>query len=443
MSKIKKISGFPEWLPKQKLLEDRVICIIRGVYESYGFTPIETPSVELVSTLLSKGVIDKEIYLLKRARQEEGKTERDESELALHFDLTVPLARYVAQHFNELTFPFKRYQLQKVWRGERPQKGRFREFYQFDIDTIAKDELPLSCDAEVISAVGDVFTKLSLGSYKIRVNSRKILLGIYESLGLDPAQRKEAIIAVDKIDKIGRTGVAKELAALGISQDALDKILEAADIKLEPQDAASGLSRLDVRTPQFDEGRSELLRVIELIGANARGNLRIDLSLARGLDYYTGLIFEVVFDDYPEFGSVCSGGRYDDLASQFINKKLPGVGVSIGLTRLMDLIFSSNLMPQREESAAKVLIAVYDEAQRVQCNLIADKLRALGIACEVYYKSPKLGKQIDYAASAGIPYIMFVQTEGLEVKNLKTKQQSPITTVEEWARTLNDDASSA
>lgn len=421
MSKINKISGFPEWLPRQKVLEDKLISTIRGIYQSYGFTPIETPSAELISTLQSKGVIDKEIYILKRAKQEEG----EESDLALHFDLTVPFARYVGQHFNELTFPFKRYQLQKVWRGERPQKGRFREFYQFDIDTIAQDELPLSCDAEVLSAIGDVFTKINVGKFRIRVNSRKLLHGIYESLGLDEVSRKTAITIVDKIDKIGKDGVLRELLAKNIGQPAAERIVELSVLKFTPASFIAEIGKLQIEGGVFAEGQKEVSRLLELVSSNAKNNISIDLSLARGLDYYTGLIFEVVFEQYPEFGSVCSGGRYDDLASQFINKKLPGVGVSIGLTRLMDLIFTNDLLPLDQENHVKVMVAVYDEPQRAQCNQLAEKFRELNIACEVYFKSPKLGKQIDYAASRNIPYVAFVNADkpGLEIKDLKSKTQ--------------------
>jgi histidyl-tRNA synthetase len=438
MSKINKISGFPEWLPKQKLLEDKFISLIRGVYESYGFCPIETPSVELVSTLQSKGVIDKEIYLLKRAKQEDG----EESDLALHFDLTVPFARYVGQHFNELSFPFKRYQLQKVWRGERPQKGRFREFYQFDIDTIALEDLPLSCDAEILSAVGDVFTKLDLGSFKIVINSRKLLHGLYAELGLKEELRKQAITIVDKLNKIGKDGVLKELSAIGVPETASKEILaEKFTRQYSPADFESlAATWSDIRKDNelFHQGLSEIRDILKLTGANAYKTVKIDLSLARGLDYYTGIILEVMLDKYPEFGSVCSGGRYEDLASQFIKKKLPGVGVSIGLSRLMEMVFANNLKEIDSEGKTKVLIAVYSEEQRAECNKLAEKLRALNISCEVYYKSPKLGKQIDYADTRNIRYVLFLNFENgsLEVKDLKTKEQKALSNIESLASLL-------
>jgi len=436
MAKITKISGFPEWLPQQKIAEDRIIALIRKVYESYGFVPIETPAVELLSTLGSKGVIDKEIFAVRRLKAEEG----EEAELGLHFDLTVPLARYVAQHAHELQFPFKRYQLQKVWRGDRPQKGRFREFYQFDIDIIGRNDLPLSCDAEVLGVVALVMRELNIGAYTLRVNSRKLLMGLYEAIGLQGDARKHAIIAVDKLLKIGVEGVAAELAKIeGVSASMIETIVQSTTIQCGAGELASRVAALKVTSPRVDEGVQELLTVCELLPDSVRANLAIDLSLARGLDYYTGLIIEVGLVQYPEFGAVVSGGRYDDLASEFTDQKFPGVGVSIGLSRLMDLLLSEKLVDTSRMSPTQVLVSVYSENDRVHCNRIAQELRAHGVATEVYFKAPKLGKQIEYAEQRGIRFVLFIDSESkrIQVKDLRTKEQTPVEEIAGFAAAVH------
>lgn len=434
MARISKISGFPEWLPEQKLVEDKVIATIKEIYESYGFTPIETPAVELLSSLGSKGVIDKEIFVVKRLKAGED----DEAELGLHFDLTVPLARYVAQHSHHLTFPFKRYQIQKVWRGDRPQKGRFREFYQFDIDIIARDNLPLSCDAEVVSVAGLVMSKLAIGPYTLRINNRKLLMALYGELGLSESAQKAAIVAVDKIVKIGADGVAAELGRIeGVSEQAIDKILESTQVQCPVRELPERIKALKVSSPLIDEGVSELCTICALLPEEVLSKVVIDVSLARGLDYYTGLIVETGLDQYPEFGSVVSGGRYENLASEFTDQKLPGVGVSVGLSRLMDLLFSENLFPTTQKSPSEALVTVYSEAQRVACNALAHELRAHGVATEVYFKSPKLGKQIEYAEQKGIRHVFFIDdaSGARQVKNIVTKEQVGVASVAEWART--------
>ncbi|MCO6430678.1 MAG: histidine--tRNA ligase [Deltaproteobacteria bacterium] len=422
MGKLTNLSGFPEWLPEEKAFEERLISAIRRVYEGYGFTQIETPAVEAADTLLSKGVVDKEIYFLHRAKQE---GEREEASLGLHFDLTVPFARYVAQHNDKLTFPFKRYQVQKVWRGERPQKGRFREFYQFDIDTVAAQELPLACDAEVLSAFNAAFSEIGLGAYEIRLNSRKVLFGIYEHLKLDAAQQLRAITIVDKLDKIGRPAVQSELEAIGVSPDTAREIVRWCDKKCEPHHLESEIGSEGIDNEQFRQGILELRGILSLMPESSLAKLRIDLSLARGLDYYTGIIFEVHLPDHKEFGAVGSGGRYDNLTAQFTSKRLPGVGASIGITRLVDLAARNGLIGEKRRSPSKAVIAVFSEEQRPLCNGFAEELRSHGVNCEVYFKSPKLGKQIEYSAAKGIPYIVFLDPESktIELKNIETKQQ--------------------
>lgn len=435
MAKPAKISGFPEWLPEQKIAEDKVISTIKGIYESFGFSPIETPAVELLTTLGSKGVIDKEIFAVKRLKAEEG----DEAELGLHFDLTVPLARYVAQHAHALVFPFKRYQLQKVWRGDRPQKGRFREFYQFDIDIISRNELPLSCDAEVVSVIGMVMERLQFGPFTIRINNRKLLGGIYAELGLSESARKSAIIAVDKILKIGADGVAKELQKIeGITQTAIDTILKSTAIQCPISELPAKIAALKTSSALIEEGVQELTTICALLPASVQERLVIDVSLARGLDYYTGLIVETILDKHPEFGSVISGGRYDDLASEFTDQKLPGVGVSIGLSRLMELAFSASLISTAQKSTTEVVVTVYDEADRPHLNAVAQDLRALGVNTEVFFKSPKLGKQIEYAESKGIRYVLFVDsaTRQIQIKDIVSKEQGAVPSLKEWVQSI-------
>lgn len=432
MAKISKISGFPEWLPEQKLVEESVVSKIRTVYERFGFTPIETPAVELLSTLGSKGVIDKEIFTVKRLRAEDDA----EAELGLHFDLTVPFARYVAQHAHALTFPFKRYQLQKVWRGDRPQKGRFREFYQFDVDVIARDSLPLSCDAEVISVIGLAMKGLALGAFTIRLNSRKVLSALYEGIGLSSEQIKSSIVAVDKLNKIGEGGVREELAKLGsLTSQQIDTIINSTTIKCSAEELRSKIGSLGVTSDLLSAGIKELEEIVALLSEEITPYILIDVSLARGLDYYSGVIIETVFNDYPEFGTVAAGGRYDDLASEFTNEKLPGVGASIGLSRVMELAFSNGLVAANKRSPSEVLVAVYSEGDRVACNKLADRFRAAGKNTEVFFKSPKLGKQIEYAEAKGMRYVVFydASTQEIQIKDLVTKEQLKIESVEKWA----------
>jgi len=436
MAKVGKISGFPEWLPEQKIAEEMVVGTIKRIYESYGFAPIETPAVELLTTLGSKGVIDKEIFVVQRLKAEES----DEAELGLHFDLTVPLARYVAQHAHELSFPFKRYQIQKVWRGDRPQRGRFREFYQFDIDIIARNDLPLSCDAEVVGVVGLVMKALPVGPYTFRINSRKLLSAIYGALGLEGESRAAAIRAVDKILKIGRDGVAKELARIpSISPSTIDSILTSTEIQCSISELAGRVAALKLSDVLIEEGVKDLSTICDLVPAEVASGITIDLSLARGLDYYTGLIVEVSLDNYPEFGTVVAGGRYDNLASEFTDQKLPGVGVSIGLTRLMDLLISERLVSTQRKSPSIALVTVYDENDRPLCNQIAHELRSLEICTEVYFKSPKLGKQIEYAEEKGIRYVLFIDgsSRQIRVKDLHTKEQIEIASIASWASSIS------
>ena len=426
MSKVRTISGFPEWLPEQRLAELKVIETIRSAYESHGFTPIETPAVELLGTLKSEGEIQKQIYALHTAQGE--RKEDSEKTIALHFDLTVPFARYVATHFNNLIFPFKRYQLQKVWRGERAQAGRFREFYQFDIDTVAVDSLPLCHDAEFLSLIEKIFTKLDLGKIYVKVNNRKILKGLYQALGIESEAQAAAITVVDKIDKIGAEQVQAQLVSeVGLTAQVAEKIVSYTGIKCSAQQAEQTLTGLEVSDELFQEGMKEILEVFSFLTPGAKEVVKLDLSLARGLDYYSGTIFETLLIDNPGFGSVCGGGRYEDLASRFIKKKLPGVGMSIGLTRLMAHAFENNLLNLDQKSPTKALVAVYNEEQRTQCIELAEQLRGNGVTTDIFHKSPKLGKQIEYAMKKGIEWVVFISENGkIEAKNLIERTQEEI-----------------
>lgn len=433
MAKLTNISGFPEWMPEQKLIEDQIIATIRSIYTLHGFTPLETPAVELVSTLTSKGDINKEIYTLSRLQGDE--SANAEAKLALHFDLTVPLARFVAQHYGNLDFPFKRYQLQKVWRGERPQEGRFREFYQFDIDIIGRDTLPLCHDAETITVIDKVFTKLAFGPHLVRLNNRKLLWGFYSALGIKGEQAQAAITAVDKLDKIGADGVRKELKAnAAVTEDAAARILSLAAVRVSPSQAQHALAELKISDQIWVAGQAEVLEVLKLISPSAEKNVVLDLSIARGLDYYTGTIIETYLTGHPEFGSLCSGGRYDDLASRFINQKLPGVGVSIGLTRLMSLVFANKLIEPKAKTPSRVLVSVYNEEQRGECNAAAETIRSHGIPAEVFHTDAKLGKQIEYADRKGIPYVLFLRDGKFEVKDLQAQTQGVVELVD-WCKT--------
>ena len=420
------ISGFPEWLPEVRLVEESLIGTIRDIYLSHGFCSIETPAVELLSTLEANGIEGKEIYVLRRAQSDEDDTE---ARLALHFDLTVPFARYVSEHLNDLVFPLKRFSLQKVWRGERPQRGRSREFYQFDIDIVAREHLPVACDAEIVTVIEKAFRTLDLARYTVKINNRKLLFGCYEELGLDEKQRQSAITIVDKLDKIGAEKVAQELASeLGLAEDVTKRILEISTIRVSPDDAEGAFTSLGVENETFKLGVEETLEVLRLLPAEARESIVIDLSLARGLGYYTGTILEVVFPDYPQFGSAAGGGRYENLTERFVSQKLPAVGASIGISRLMSFVLEEKLRPIGSKSPSQALIAVNNEAQRPLCNVLADELRACGVRCEVFFKSPKLGKQIDFAAKKGMPFVIFPGEDGAphQVKNLETRDQQEV-----------------
>lgn len=427
MRKPRPISGFPEWLPHEKLAEQHLIDVIRYVYELYGFSPLETAAIERTETLTAKGVVDKEIYALGRLREEPG--ERDQWEYGLHFDLTVPLARYVAMNYGHLNFPFKRYQIQKVWRGERPQEGRFREFYQADIDVIAENELPLHFDAEMPAVIHDIFCRLDI-RHDIRLNHRQLLIDFYRGLEMSDEMIPAALREVDKLDKVGADGVKDSLGGLGLSDEVVASCLQLAAIRGPGVEVFEKARALGVSSPALDE--------VKTVGeALAQVPHTFDLGIVRGLDYYTGTIYETLLPDYPELGSICSGGRYENLASEFTNKKLPGVGISIGLSRLVSYLFAKEIWKPTRHCPTQVLVICPDEDDRPKCALIAEQLRRHGIATEVYSKAQAMKKQLRYADRKGIPQVLFPHKYSetdptVEVKTLASGEQVTVP-LPEWA----------
>lgn len=428
------ISGFPEWLPAQRLIEQRYIDTIRRVYELHGYTSVETPAVERVKVLEAKGEVDKEIYGIGRIQGEPPK----DWEMALHFDLTVPFARYVGQNYGNLNFPFKRYQIQKVWRGERPQEGRFREFYQADIDVIGEDTLPLQFDAEMPAIIHEVFQKLNIRA-QIRVNNRKLLKGYYAASNVADELIIPALREVDKLEKIGADGVRQTLHKLGLEDATIDQCLAFANLKGERLGVLEQARALGQGLPEgegrlmFEQGIAEMELLARELDYIPTENLVFDLGIVRGLDYYTGTIYETCLPDYPMLGSICSGGRYDNLASEFINRKLPGVGISIGLSRLLAHLFKCGSETSKRSCPTQYLITWPEEGMRLACLTIARYLRQHNIAAEVFHEPQALKKQVRYADRRGIPAVIFPhlwtpEEQLVEVKNLSdgTQQTLPL-----------------
>jgi len=414
-----KIAGFPEWLPEERLVEQKWFDHIRRVFESYGYCNIETPSVEELDVLTAKGEVDKEIYVIERLHKDEN--EKKEARLALHFDQTVPMARYVAMNFNELAFPFKRYQMQRVWRGERPQMGRMREFYQCDIDIINVDNLPISFDAEVASVMYEVLEGLNIGRIQLRINNRKILMGLLESWGIEdftPITR-----AVDKLEKIGKANVIAELTGAGLQLAQAQQILELAEVKGK----ASAIRAIKAENDTMKSGIEELSFVLDQLAHLPEHAVVGDMSIIRGLDYYTGTVYETQLLDVPEFtGSVCSGGRYDDLAGSYINKHLPGVGISIGFSRLFDVMRQTrpDLLGIGPKGPAHVMMTVPEnESDRPLAYEAARTLRKNGVNVEMYHAPKKMGDQLKYASKKNVPYVWFVRDGKHEVKNMTAQTQ--------------------
>ena len=417
------ISGFPEWLPEHRLIELKWIDKVRRTFESFGFCSIETPSVEELDVLLAKGETDNEIYTLTRLQAGEGDT--SDVRLALHVDLTVPLARYVAQHFSDLVFPFKRYQIQRSWRGERPQDGRYREFYQCDIDVVNVDHLPLHFDAEMPAIIYDMLCSLEIGEIQIHINNRKILQGYFKGLGIEDTV--PAIRIVDKLDKISETEVISTLQSeLKLSEALSKRCLEIAKIRTTDTSFVEQVKALKVESDVLDEGLGELVFVMEELKSMPNGAILADLSVARGFDYYTGTVYETTLLDFPNLGSICSGGRYDNLASSFINRKLPGVGISVGLSRLFGKLAAEGRLTTGPKCPTDLLMVFPSAERREETTRTANTLRQRGLNVEMYHAPGKIGRQLRYASRKGIPYVWLPPFEegGVhEVKDMRSGDQ--------------------
>ena len=400
-TKVTPISGFQEWLPAQRIAEQYVLDTIREVFELHGFASINTRAVEPVDRLAGQGEdADKEIYGVRRLAAEAG----EPTELGLHFDLTVPFSRYVVENAGKLTFPFRRYQIQPAWRGERPQRGRYREFIQADVDIVDTGELPFHYEVELPLVIADVFSRLPVGEYVILVNNRKICEGFYRGLGIEDVV--QTLRTIDKLDKIGADGVSKVLGEQGLSAEQIRQCLALAQISSTDTSFANEVRALGVSDPLLDEGLEQLTAIMAVAGELAPGELRAELKIARGLDYYTGTVYETLLLRQPEYGSICSGGRYDALASDG-KRTYPGVGISIGVSRLLGLLIGEEGLTASRETPVAVLVAVNDEAQRTDSMLIATALRTRGINTLVAPKAAKFGKQIQFADRRGIPFVWF------------------------------------
>ena len=425
MSKVqpRTLSGFMELMPARQIQFDRMMAVLRESYSLYGFTPLDTPIIEASEVLLAKGggETEKQIYRFQKG----------DSDLSLRFDLTVPLAKYVAQYSGQLAFPFRRFQIGKVYRGERAQRGRFREFYQADIDIIGDGKLDISNDAEIPAIIYRTFTSLGLKRFQIRVNNRKILNGFYAMLDL--THESGAIMrTVDKLDKIGAAQVKELLMAeeIGLSAEQAGEIMRFIAIDGSNAEVLQALEGYRGRHPLFDEGLDELTTVARYLSAFGvpQENFKVDLTIARGLDYYTGTVYETTMLDHPEIGSICSGGRFDNLAEYYTDKKLPGVGISIGLTRLFFVLEDQGyLNDQLNTAPADALILPMTEDLSAAIAL-ATQLRSAGVRTQLYGEQKKFKQKMSYADKLGVPYVIFLGEEEIAsgvaaVKNMRTGEQ--------------------
>lgn len=423
VAKIAPLSGFPEFLPEQRIVELEVLDVVRRIFELHGFASVDVRSVEPLDQLLRKGEIDKEVYVVSRLHADDAAaSERTGDTLGLHFDLTVPFARYVLQHAGHLEFPFRRYQIQKAWRGERPQEGRYREFTQADIDIIGRDELAFHHDVDVALVMAEVFAALPIPPAVIRVNNRKLAEGFFRGVGAtDP---DAALRALDKIDKAGPDAVSEMLVTdAGIDASAAALCLRLAQISGTGPTVTEQVRALGVSHPLLDEGLAELVAVVDVAAERRPGALVADLKIARGLDYYTGTVFETELEGFESLGSICSGGRYDALASDG-KVTYPGVGISLGVSRLLVPLLGSGYLSASRSVPSAVLVAVNDEEHRAASDQVADALRARGVSTEVAPAAAKFGKQIRHADRRGIPFVWFVADDGgHSVKDIRSGEQ--------------------
>ncbi|MEA3192501.1 MAG: histidyl-tRNA synthetase [Betaproteobacteria bacterium] len=402
MQKVKPqlLRGFDqEYLPAEQLQFNHLVDVIRRNFELFGFLPIETPSAERQEILTSKGAADKEIYALRRLAEADDDDAATKG--ALRFDLTVPLARYVAMRERELAFPFRRYQIQRVWRGETPQanKGRFREFYQCDIDIIGREKLSYLAEAEIPSVIYSVFKEMAIGEFRIRINNRKVLKGLLEGFEVQQENAANVLRILDKTEKESADAILRALASAGVLAKHAELLYRAVSEKRDTEQTLSALAKFGFANETFKGGFEELKSIVTAIRQFGVPDsaFRVDLGVVRGLDYYTGTIYETALSAYPEIGSICSGGRYDDLASYFTNTRLPGVGISIGLTRLFTKLKEANLLKPLPRTPAEVLVTTMDHQYLDKYLRMAAALRAAGINTEVYLETAKLDKQLQYA----------------------------------------------
>ena len=410
------LPGFMELLPNEQILFDQMKQTIEQTYQNFGFLPIDTPIIELSEVLLAKagGETEKQIYRFNKG----------DTDLSLRFDLTVPLAKYVAKNYGQLSFPFRRYQIGKVYRGERAQKGRYREFYQCDIDIIGDETLDIINDAELPAVIYSTFKKLGFDNFTIKINNRKILNGLYESIG-QKENSVEIMRIIDKIDKIGEEAVKQEIEELGVPSEDIEKIINFIKIDGNSDEKLSKLQNLQIENETYKKGVEELAEVIKDIRLFRipDQNFTVDLTIARGLDYYTGTVYETFLNEYRELGSVCSGGRYENLAENYTDKKLPGVGISIGLTRLFSKLNELNLIKAEKKSVSDVLIIPMTENMQVPLKLATD-LRNLNVNTEIYLNNKKIKAKMKYADKLEIPYVVVIGDEEIESKKIKLKNMT-------------------
>ena len=405
------LPGFMELLPEEQILFDQIKTTIEKTYQKFGFLPLDTPIIELSEVLLAKagGETEKQIY----------RFEKGDTDLSLRFDLTVPLAKFVAKNYGNLSFPFRRYQIGKVYRGEKAQKGRFREFYQCDIDVIGDGELSIINDAEMPSVIYNVFKELGFDDFTIKINNRKLLNGLFQSIN-QKENSVEILRIIDKIEKIGKEKVIQELKELNVEETAIEKIIGFIEISGTTEQKIEKLKNLGIENETFKEGLDELTQIVKYIGVFgvSEKNFEVDLTIARGLDYYTGTVYETFLNKYRELGSICSGGRYENLAEYYTDKKLPGVGISIGLTRLFYKLNELRLIEAKQKSISKVLVIPMIDDLEVPIK-VATSLREKGVNTEIFLNDKKLKAKMKYADKLKIPYVIVIGED--EVKSGKFK----------------------
>jgi histidyl-tRNA synthetase len=425
MSKPTAMSGFPEFLPADRVVERQVVADLERIFELHGFASVETRAVEPLEQLLSKGETSKEVYVLRRLQQADDERAAGDAGIGLHFDLTVPFARYVLENSGKLEFPFRRYQIQKVWRGERPQEGRYREFTQADIDVVGRDELAFHHDVEVARVMAEAMAALPVPPLRLQVNNRRLIQGFYTGLG---ATDVDAVMrVVDKIDKLPPDAVARMLVdEAGLDPEQAQQCLRLAEIRSADTSFVERVRALGVKHELLDQGLAELAAVVDGCASvvSDRVSVEADLRIARGLDYYTGTVFETVMAGYESLGSICSGGRYDALASDG-RTTYPGVGISLGVSRMLVPLLASGTLTATRSVPSAVLVALADEESRDTSTLVAQRLRARGIPVEVAAAPQRFGKQIRYADRRGIPFVWFPGVDGApdQVKDIRSGDQ--------------------